>query len=44
VFAFHAPLVTDDGCSRKTAATINDVNNDMNRGSAIKIINDNDEC
>ena len=27
-----------DGCSTRTAATINDINNNVKRGSAIKIM------
>jgi len=37
-------MMKSDGCSRKAAATINDINNNINRGSVIKIINNNNEC
>ena len=42
--AFHSSVMKDDGCSRKTAATIDDVNDNMKRGSAMKTNNDNKEC
>ena len=35
--AFHSSVMKDDGCSRKTAATINDINNNVKRGSVIKM-------
>ena len=34
--AFHSSVMKDDGCSRKTAATINDINDNVKRGSVIK--------
>ena len=37
-------MMKDDGCSRKTAATTNDINDDIKRGSVTKTNNDNDEC
>ena len=34
-------MMKDDGCCRKTSATIDDVNDDVKKGSVIKTNNDN---
>ena len=42
--AFHSSVMKDDGCSRKTAATIDDINDNVKKGSVIEMSDNDKEC